>query len=496
MIKKILIANRGEIAVRIIKACRELGITSAAIYSEIDKNSLHVRVADEAYLIGPAQASESYLNVDKIIELAKEINADAVHPGYGFLSENSEFIKRIRDEGLVFIGPSAESVLLMGDKTEARKLMKANNIPVVPGTVDPLQSLEQAKKVCSEVGYPVMLKAKAGGGGKGMRKIDSEDQLADAIERAQSEAQKAFGNADVYIEKYIESPKHIEVQVLADQHGNYLHLFERECSVQRRHQKIIEEAPSISIKDEVRNKITQAAIDAAKACDYYNAGTIEFLMDSNQSFYFLEMNTRIQVEHPVTELMTGVDLVKEQIKIANGEKLTLKQDDIKINNHALECRVYAEDTDSNFSPSTGRIIHHRLPSGPGIRVDRGIDLQSEVSVYYDPLLSKVISYGRDRTEAIKRMKRGLGEYQIAGVITNIPLCNWILENKLFLSGEYDINFIEKELMPLIPNKWKSNATHEYENVVSILAALLKDKENELKPVYNCSKTNWIENENE
>ncbi len=497
MIKKVLVANRGEIAVRIIKSCRELGITSAAIYSEIDKNSLHVRVADEAYLIGPATASESYLNQEKIIALAKKINADAVHPGYGFLSENSEFIKNINEEGLIFIGPSAESVLLMGDKTEARKLMKSNNVPVVPGTVDPLNSLEEAKEICKDIGYPIMLKAKAGGGGKGMRKIVSEDELEDAIERAQSEALKAFGNSDVYIEKFLESPKHIEVQVLADQHRNYIHLFERECSVQRRHQKIIEEAPSISITEEVRNKITQAAVNAAKACNYYNAGTIEFLMDQDKSFYFLEMNTRIQVEHPVTELMTGVDLVKEQINIANGAKLSIKQEDIKINNHAIECRVYAEDTDNNFSPSTGKIIHHRLPSGPGIRVDRGIDLQSEVSVYYDPLLSKVISYGRSRTEAIERMKRGLGEYQIAGVITNIPLCNWILENELFVSGKYDINFIEKELLPLIPNKWKSNFSNEYENVVSILAALLKDKESELRPQYTSSaKSNWTENNNE
>ncbi|MGD8779281.1 MAG: acetyl-CoA carboxylase biotin carboxylase subunit [Ignavibacteria bacterium] len=497
MIKKILIANRGEIAVRIIKACRELGITSAAVYSEIDKNSMHVRIADEVYLIGPAQASESYLNREKIITLAKKISADAIHPGYGFLSENSEFIKNVRNENLIFIGPSAQSVELMGDKTEARKLMKSNNVPVVPGTVDSLNSLEEAKQICRDVGYPVMIKAKAGGGGKGMRKVSGEDDLQESIERAQSEALKAFGNSDVYIEKFIESPKHIEVQILADTHGNYIHLFERECSIQRRHQKIIEEAPSISLNDKIRKQITQAAIEAAKACNYYNAGTIEFLMDQNKHFYFLEMNTRIQVEHPVTELMTGIDLVKEQIKIANGEKLSFKQDDIKINNHAIECRIYAEDTDNNFSPSTGRIIHHRLPSGSGIRVDRGIDLQSEVSVYYDPLLSKVISYGSNRTEAIERMKRGLGEYQVAGVITNIPLCNWILENELFISGEYDINFVERELMPLIPGKWKSNINDEYENVVSILAALLKHKENELKPQNSSSQNNnWIENNNE
>jgi len=479
MIKKILIANRGEIAHRIIKACRELNITSVAIYSEADKLALHVRRADEAYLIGPSPASESYLNKEKIIKLAKEIGADAIHPGYGFLSENAEFISMVEESGIIFIGPSSKSVKMMGEKTSARRLMKDNNVPIVPGTTDPIKSIEEGKKIAFEIGYPVMLKAAAGGGGKGMRKISYDEEFESAYDRVKNESLKAFGNDDVYIEKFIEHPKHIEVQILADKFGNYLHLFERECSVQRRHQKVIEEAPSIAVDESTRVQITNAAIDAAKACNYYNAGTVEFLMDSNKNFYFLEMNTRLQVEHPVTEMITGIDIVKQQIKIASGEKLNLKQKDIRIHGHAVECRIYAEDVDNNFAPSTGKIVHHRLTSGPGIRIDRGIDVMSEVPIYYDPMLSKVIAWGIDRDEAIVRMKRALGEYQISGVITNIPVFRWILKQKVFLEGTFDINFLDNDFMPLVPDKWKDSSSEEYEEAVAVLAALLKSKERDL-----------------
>lgn len=479
MIQKILIANRGEIAHRVIKACRELGIISAAIYSEADKLALHVRRADEAFLIGPSPAIESYLNKEKIIKLAKEIGADGIHPGYGFLSENAEFIRMVEESGIIFIGPSSKSVEMMGEKTSARRLMKANNVPIVPGTIEPVKSVYEGKKIAEKIGYPVMLKAAAGGGGKGMRKISNEDEFESAYNRAKNESLKAFGNDDVYLEKFIEHPKHIEVQILADKFGNYLHLFERECSVQRRHQKVIEEAPSVAVDESTRDKITKAAIDAAKACNYYNAGTIEFLMDSDKSFYFLEMNTRLQVEHPVTEMITGIDIVKQQIKIASGEKLTLRQEDIKIHGHAVECRIYAEDVDNNFAPSTGKILHHRLTSGPGIRIDRGIDIMSEVPIYYDPMLSKVIAWGTDRTEAIVRMQRALGEYQISGVITNIPFFRWILNQQVFLDGTFDINFLDNDFIPLVPDKWKDSSSVDYEEAVAVLSALLKLKDQEL-----------------
>lgn len=480
MFKKILIANRGEIAVRIAKACRELNITSAAIYSDADKNALHVRVADEAHNIGDAPASESYLNIPKLIKLAKDINADAIHPGYGFLSENSKFIKAVREMGIVFIGPSSESVELMGEKTAARKLMQQNNVPIVPGTTEPIGNFDEALKIADKIGYPIMLKAAAGGGGKGMRKVGEEKEFKAAFERAQNESQKAFGSSDVYMEKFVENPKHIEVQIIGDNFGNYVHLFERECSVQRRHQKVVEEAPSIFVDDITREKITTAGINAAKACDYFNAGTIEFLMDKEKNFYFLEMNTRLQVEHPVTELITGIDIVKEQINIAYGEKLSFTQNEVQKRGHALECRVYAEDVDNNFAPSTGKIVHHRLPSGPGVRVDRGIDLLTDVPVYYDPILSKISTYGKNREEAIARMKIALGAYQVAGVVTNISFLDWILDQPKFLDGAFDINFIEQEFLPLAPNKWRSEYNKPYEDVAAILAAVLKNNENILK----------------
>lgn len=473
MFNKILIANRGEIAVRIQKACRSLGIKCAAVYSDDDINSLHVRLADEAYHIGPSQASLSYLNFQKIIDVAKEIGADAIHPGYGFLSENSNFIKAVESAGITFIGPSAKSVQLMGQKTAARKLMIEHNVPVVPGTTEPLYDYKEAIKIADEIGYPVMLKASAGGGGKGMRKVNSSNEIEAALEKAQSEAGKSFGDSSVYIEKFIENPKHIEVQIIGDKFGNYAHLYERECSVQRRHQKVVEESPSAVVDDKLRDAITESAIKAAQACGYYNAGTIEFLLDENKNFYFLEMNTRLQVEHPVTEMITGIDLVNEQISVAAGNKLSFSQKEIIARGHAVECRIYAEDADNNFAPSIGKIKHHRLPSGPGIRVDRGIERNSEVSVYYDPMLSKLVAWGRDRQDAISKLIEALRNYQISGVKTNIPFCKWILSHPKFLDGSFNINFIENEFIPLQPDKWKQNYA-DSEIAAIIISTVLKN----------------------
>lgn len=473
MFKKILIANRGEIAVRIIRACKELGIISASVYSEVDKYALHSRLADESHFIGESLPSESYLNQNKIIDLAKEIKADAIHPGYGFLSENAAFIKKVEESGIVFIGPSSRSVEMMGSKTAARHLMKKHGVPIVPGTTEKIISIDSAKKNASEIGYPILLKASSGGGGKGMKRVFAEDELEAAFSSAQREALKAFGDDSVYIEKLVENPKHIEVQIIADKFGNYCHLFERECSVQRRHQKVIEEAPSSFVDDETRKRITTAAINAAKACGYYNVGTIEFLMDKNKNFYFLEMNTRLQVEHPVTEFITGIDLVKEQIKIASGEQLSFKQEDLRILGHAIECRVYAEDPENNFLPITGTVEYHRLPSGPNIRIDRGIETSSEVSRFYDPLLSKISVMEKQRKEAIKRMDIALSDYLIAGIKTNISFLKRILHNKKFMSGEYSINLIEEDLLSNDGGDEFSFVNEELENVAAIFAAYLK-----------------------
>ena len=480
MFKKILIVNRGEIAVRIIRACKEMGIKSAIIFSDADKNSFHTRMADEAYYAGTSIASESYLNIPKILEIAKTISADAIHPGYGFLSENASFIKQVENSGIIFIGPTAQSVELMGEKTAARTIMQKHGVPIVPGTVEPLTTLESVKKVCAEIGFPVMLKASAGGGGKGMRKIEDDSQIESAYQRTKSEAAKAFGNDAVYIEKFIVNPKHIEVQILGDQHGSYRHLFERECSIQRRHQKIIEEAPSISVDAETRKKLTDAAVNATSAVEYVGAGTIEFLMDEEKNVYFLEMNTRLQVEHPVTELITGIDLVKEQINIAYGKSISFAQSDLKINGHAIECRVYAEDSKNNFAPSTGKINYFKLPAGPGIRVDSGIDEFSEVSIYYDPMLAKVITYAGNRKDNIQRMIRALNEFKILGVKTNIELLKWVLNNNKFIDGTFNIDFIENEFLPLLPDKWQTEIPEIIQDGASLIASILKQKENQLK----------------
>ena len=495
MFKNILIANRGEIAVRIIKACRELGIKSAAIYSDADLTSLHTRMADEAFHIGASPASESYLNRNKIIELAKKIGTDAIHPGYGFFSENSSFIEEVEKSGITFIGPSSKSVKMMGSKTAARTLMSNNNVPVVPGSLEAIKNVEEGIEFSEKIGFPILLKASAGGGGKGMRKVISKEEFKSAFESTKREALKSFANDEVYIEKFIENPKHIEVQVIADKHGNYRHVFERECSIQRRHQKIIEEAPSSFVDEDTRNKITAAAIQAAKACGYFNAGTIEFLMDSNKEFYFLEMNTRIQVEHPVTELISGIDLVREQISIAAGNKISFEQKDISINGYALECRIYAEDPDNNFLPSTGKILHYKEPNGIGVRVDSGFTSDSEISIHYDPMIAKLICWDRDRNKSIQRMKRALSEFQIAGITTNTNFLNYILNTDNFSKGDYDINFIDNLNYTSLLADNLSRSKDEHETAAIVLAALLKSKKKTAQKVNPSGKNNnwWEQN---
>ena len=496
MFKKILIANRGEIAVRIIKACKELGIISASIYSDADVTSLHTRMADESYYIGPSIASESYLNQNKIIELALAIGADAIHPGYGFFSENASFIEAVETSGITFIGPSSNSVKMMGSKTAARTLMSKNGVPVVPGLLSSITNVDDAIKFSEKIGFPVLLKASAGGGGKGMRKVTRKEEFESAFESTKREALKSFANDEVYIEKFIEKPKHIEVQVIADKHGNYRHVFERECSIQRRHQKIIEEAPSSFVDEITREKITSAAIQAAKACNYFNAGTIEFLMDQNKEFYFLEMNTRIQVEHPVTELISGIDLVREQILIASGSKISFAQDDIKINGYAIECRIYAEDPENNFLPSTGKLLQYQEPNGIGVRVDSGFAAGSEISIYYDPMIAKLICWGKDKISAINRMKRALNEYRIAGVTINNKFLSFILNDEYFISGNYDINFIDN--MNYDSTKLESKVVSEPDNnlAAAVIAALIKSNKRASSKILKSNSANkwWTQND--
>ncbi len=443
MIKKVLVANRGEIAVRVMRTCREMGITSVAVYSDADRKSLHVRYADEAYHIGPSPSNESYLMIDKIIAAAKKSKADAIHPGYGFLSENAVFSERCKKEGIIFIGPDASSISTMGDKITARITISKAGVPVVPGTKEPLTSEEDALKVIKKIGLPVMIKASAGGGGKGMRLVKNEKDILSSYRGARSEVKAAFGNNAVYIEKYIESPHHIEFQILADQHGNAVHLFERECSVQRRHQKVVEETPSPLMNPKVRTEMGKHAVAAAKACGYHGAGTIEFIVDDNLNYYFLEMNTRLQVEHPITERVVGIDLVREQINIANGQKLSFKQADLSQNGHSIECRIYAEDPDNNFMPSPGVIQHITEPLGFGVRHDGYVYEGYEIPIYYDPLISKLIVWGKTRDEAIARMKRALHSYKITGVKTSIKFLEKIMNCPDFIEGNYNTHFIEK-----------------------------------------------------
>ena len=446
-IRKLLVANRGEIAVRVLRTCRERGIATVAVHSEADADALHVRLADEAVAIGPAPSSQSYLAVEKVLDAARQSGADAVHPGYGFLSENAAFAQAVMDAGLVWVGPPPAAISAMGDKTEARKLMADAGVPMASGVPGAIGDAGEAERVAGEIGYPVLVKAAAGGGGKGMRVVERAEDFAQAFERARSEAQSAFGDGRVYVEKYLVGPRHVEIQVLADGHGEVVHLFERECSIQRRHQKVIEEAPSAVLTPELRAAMGEAAVQAAKACDYVGAGTVEFLLDANRDFYFLEMNTRLQVEHPVTELITGLDLVAEQIRIAEGERLGYGQDDLGIWGHAVECRVYAEDVPAGFLPAPGPLLRHRPASGPGVRIDAGVEEGDEVPVHYDPMVAKLCTWGRTRDEAIARMRRALDEYDVAGIRTTIPFCRLVMEHPAFTSGEFDTGFVANHFDP-------------------------------------------------
>ena len=464
-IKKILIANRGEIAIRIMRTCREMDITSVAVFSEVDRTSQHVRYADEAWYIGKSPSGESYLNIEKIIEVTKSCKADAIHPGYGFLSENARFAKRCQEEGIIFIGPSPEVIDQMGDKIKARETMKKAGIPVVPGTEGSISTEEEALNAIKKIGLPVMIKASAGGGGKGMRLVHHEKDIVSAVRAARSEAKSAFGDDSVYIEKYITSPHHIEFQILGDQHGNAVHLFERECSVQRRHQKMIEETPSPLITPELRNEMGKAAVEAAKAVNYFGAGTIEFLVDDNLNYFFLEMNTRLQVEHPITERVTGIDLVKQQIKIAEGQPLEIQQKNLFQRGHSIECRIYAEDPDNNFMPSAGKIYKITEPLGLGVRTDGYVYEGYEIPIYYDPMISKLIVWGANRDEAISRMRRALYEYKITGVKTSIKFLERIMNTPDFISGKYDTHFIEKNQERLL----ESDHCDDCEDMVVIAA---------------------------
>ena len=466
MFKKILVANRGEIAVRVMRACRELRIPSVAVYSELDRAALHVVKADEAYPIGAAAATESYLNIEKILEVARRCGADAIHPGYGFLSENAKFAEACADAGIKFIGPSAASMEMMGSKTRARQEMEKAGVPFVPGTSRGLESVQQAKEVAAKIGYPVMLKAAAGGGGKGMRLVGSAKELQPALQAAQGEAQRAFGDDEVYLEKVILNPRHIEMQVLADEHGNTVYLGERECSIQRRHQKVLEEAPSPQVDPDMRRRMGEVAVRVAKAAEYCNAGTIEFLVDQEKNFYFLEMNTRLQVEHPVTELITGLDLVELQIRIAAGEKLPFQQDDVLIRGHAIECRIYAEDPDNNYFPSPGKITMLLTPAGPGVRLDSGVYEGWTVPIDYDPLLAKLVGYGQDRAQAVSRLMRALEELFVAGIKTNVGLFRRILADEDFRSGKIDTGYLERLLGSEAGGERKDTA-----NVAAIAAAV-------------------------
>jgi acetyl-CoA carboxylase biotin carboxylase subunit len=468
MFKKILVANRGEIAVRVIRACRELGIPSVAVFSDVDRAALHVLMADEAFPIGAAAAAESYLNIAKILEVAKRCGADAIHPGYGFLSENAKFAQASAGAGVKFIGPSAASMEMMGSKTRARQEMEKAGVPFVPGTSRALESVRQAKEVAAEIGYPVMLKAAAGGGGKGMRLVHTAQELQTALEAAQSEAQRAFGDSEVYLEKAILNPRHIEMQVLADELGNTVYLGERECSIQRRHQKVLEEAPSPLVDSEMRRRMGEVAVRVARAANYWNAGTVEFLVDAEKNFYFLEMNTRLQVEHPVTELVTGLDLVHLQIRIAAGENLPFRQEDIVIRGHAIECRVYAEDADNNYFPSPGKIETLLAPAGPGIRLDNGVYAGWTVPNDYDPLLAKLIGYGEDRQQSIARLARALLECFVAGIKTNLGLFRRILADKDFQSGKIDTGYLERLLKA---EAGADGAKESTANIAAIAAAV-------------------------
>lgn len=441
--KKILVANRGEIALRVMKTAKKMGIKTVAVFSTADRNAPHVKFADEAVLIGEAPSNQSYLLGEKIIKVAKELEVDGIHPGYGFLSENADFAEKVEQNGLTWIGPGSKAIKIMGSKLAAKDAVKKYDIPMVPGIDEAINDPEKARAIAKEIGFPILIKASAGGGGKGMRIVEKEKDLEDQMKRAISEAESAFGDGSVFIEKYIGSPRHIEIQVLADTHGNILHLFERECSIQRRHQKVVEEAPSAILDEALRKEMGEAAVRVAKACDYVGAGTVEFLLDENKNFYFLEMNTRLQVEHPVTELISGIDLVEQQIKVARGEKLEFGQDDLKIEGHAVELRVYAEDPLEDFMPSVGILERYRGPEGKGIRLDDGFEEGMEVPIYYDPMLAKLITFGKTREEAIELMITAIDHYEVKGVSTTLPFGKFVFEHEAFRSGNFDTHFVKK-----------------------------------------------------
>jgi propionyl-CoA carboxylase alpha chain len=464
-IKKLLVANRGEISLRIMRTAREMGIATVAVFSEADRNSPHVKFADEAICLGPPPSSESYLLGNKIIQIAKDLGVDAIHPGYGFLSENESFAKAVAAAGLIFVGPSPEAIRIMGSKLAAKQAVSKYDIPLVPGTEEAISNIGEAKKRAVEIGYPILIKASAGGGGKGMRIVENETEFEEQMQRAASEAKSAFGDEAVFIEKFITSPRHIEIQILGDQHGNVVHLFERECSIQRRHQKVIEEAPSAVVSEEMRKAMGDAAVGVAKACNYYGAGTVEFIVDDQLNFYFLEMNTRLQVEHPVTEMITGKDLVCEQLKIAAGHPLDFSQEDLKIHGHAVEVRVYAEDPKNNFLPDIGTLVTYQRPQGPGIRVDDGFEEGMTIPIYYDPMIAKLITHAADRNSAIDRMIHAIDDYKISGIQTTLGFCRFALNHHAFRSGNFNTKFVENFFSPAV-----LDPTFE-ENELELLSAL-------------------------
>lgn len=484
--KKILVANRGEIALRIMRTIRKMGIQSVAVYSEADRLSPHVLFADEAVCLGAAPSNQSYLNGDKIITFCKELGVDGIHPGYGFLSENAAFAQQAEDAGIIFIGPGPEAMRVMGSKLAAKECVKKYNIPMVPGIDEAIEDIAIAKKIAAKIGYPVLIKASAGGGGKGMRIVEKETDLEEQMQRAISEAKSSFGDGSVFIEKYVTSPRHIEIQVLADQFGNTVHLFERECSIQRRHQKVVEESPSSILTPALRKKMGEAAVMVAKSCNYTSTGTVEFLMDEKLNFYFLEMNTRLQVEHPVTEMITGIDLVEEQIKIAGGEKLSFTQEDISINGHAVELRVYAEDPLNNFLPSIGTLTTYIKPIGEGIRVDDGYEEGMAIPIYYDPMIAKLVTHGQNRAEAIQKMKEAIRAYKIEGLSTTLPFGTFVFEHETFLSGKFDTHFVKDHYTPdKIKEKQKANA----EIAAMVALKYWMDKQKLTKPVDH-KTTSW------
>lgn len=487
---KLLVANRGEIALRIMRSAREMGIKTVAVYSEADRTALHVRYADEAICIGPAASNQSYLVGSKIIEACKQTGAQAIHPGYGFLSENAAFAREVKDAGLILVGPTPEAMEIMGNKLSAKAAALKYNIPMVPGTEEAITDIEEAKQRAIEVGFPILIKAAAGGGGKGMRIVEKPEEFEEQMHLAVSEATSAFGDGAVFIERYVTSPRHIEIQVLGDTHGNIIHLFERECSVQRRHQKVIEEAPSSILTEAIRTKMGKCAVDVARSVNYVGAGTVEFILDENLDFFFLEMNTRLQVEHPVTEMITGLDLVKEQLKIARGEALSIKQEDLKINGHAVELRVYAEDPLNNFLPDIGTLQTYKTPKGNGVRVDDGFEEGMEIPIYYDPMIAKLITYGADRKEAIERMIRAIDEYDITGIQTTLSFGKFVMQHEAFTSGKFDTHFVGKYF-----NADSLKNDKEEEALLAAIATvlLLKNQKVNSPAVAETAVNNWTKN---